>query len=167
MLYGKEQEDLVITCKNVCQIFFFFFPTNSSVTLNNRAYEKGQSFPLRIFFCLFVSAEFLSHMNHFIQVVEKIEADNPELPPIALVKELRKSAGLDSLFIRHYLGGLDSSKAILNPSVSEYLSRAIHHKVIESGEERGVVLTSDGTTVALAPLLLGIEAGLQVGTNTS
>ncbi|XP_041943483.1 peptidoglycan recognition protein 6 isoform X1 [Alosa sapidissima] len=102
-----------------------------------------------------------SHMNHFIQVVKWIETEIPGLPPIGLVKELRKSAQLDSPFIKRYLGALDDCKAVLNSTVSEYLSTAIHHKVTESGVEKGVVLTSDGTTVALAPLLLGIEAGLQ------
>lgn len=100
-------------------------------------------------------------MNHFIQIVERIEAENPELPPLGLVKELRASAALDSPFIKYYLGGLDHCKAVLNSTISEYLSTALHHEVTESGVERGVVLTSGGTTVALAPLLLGIEAGLQ------
>lgn len=102
-------------------------------------------------------------MNHFIHVVKWIEAQDTGLEPVALLKELRKTAGLDSSFIQHYLGGLDqrSSRLVTNSTVTEYLSTAIHHMVTESGVEKGVVLTSDGTTVALAPLLLGIEAGLQ------
>ncbi|KAL2100945.1 hypothetical protein ACEWY4_002706 [Coilia grayii] len=104
-----------------------------------------------------------SHMNHFIRVVESIEAQNPDLEPRALVKELRRVARLDSPFIQTYLGVLDkqSRRLVANATVQEYLPSAIQHEVTQSGVEKGVVFTSDGTTVALAPLLLGIEAGLQ------
>ncbi|KAJ8332128.1 hypothetical protein SKAU_G00428930 [Synaphobranchus kaupii] len=42
----------------------------------------------------------------------------------------------------------------------DFIRSLIGHRVTGAGEEEGVVLTEDGATVALAPLLLGVEAGL-------
>lgn len=116
----------------------------------------------------------LRNMDSFIRAVREVEESNPDLSPLALVRALRRIAGHDDAMTVHFLGtshvvtaeaGLET--AILNASSFSFFDKAIHHIVTDSGEERGVVLARDGTTVALAPLMLGIEAGLAVRTEGS
>ncbi|XP_060918428.1 N-acetylmuramoyl-L-alanine amidase-like [Labrus mixtus] len=111
----------------------------------------------------------LRNMDSFIQAVQQVEDSNPDLPPLALVRALRRTAGNDDMMTVHFLGSsynLSDAEmletAILNASSFSFFDKAIHHTVTDQGEERGVVLATDGTTVALAPLLLGIESGLKV-----
>ncbi|CAL8270779.1 unnamed protein product [Lota lota] len=99
------------------------------------------------------------HMSDFIAEVEKLELSNPGTAPAALLHGLRRSASLDNPFLRHFLGPLAPQANANATPLSRYLARALAHRVREDGREEGVVLTSDGTTVALAPLLLGLEAG--------
>ncbi|XP_041838841.1 N-acetylmuramoyl-L-alanine amidase [Melanotaenia boesemani] len=124
---------------------FFFFPVNSRPT-----------------------GVHLRNMESFIRAVQQVEDSNPGLSPLALVRALRKTAGHDDEMTIHFLGasynlsdseGLE--RAILNATSFSFFDKAIHHIVTDQGEERGVVLAPDGTTVALAPLLLGIESGLK------
>ncbi|XP_061585647.1 N-acetylmuramoyl-L-alanine amidase-like [Cololabis saira] len=110
----------------------------------------------------------LRNMESFIQAVQQVEDSNPGLCPLAMVRALRRTAGHDDAMTVHFLGvshNLSDSevldKAILNATSFSFFDKAIHHIVTDHGEERGVVLTPDGTTVALAPLLLGIESGLK------
>lgn len=107
-------------------------------------------------------------MERFIQALQQVEDSNPGLSPLALVRALRRTAGHDNEMTIHFLGSSYSLSvdevlhtAILNTSSFSLFDKAIHHIVTDSGEERGVVLTPDGTTVALSPLLLGIESGLK------
>ncbi|KAM6957102.1 peptidoglycan recognition protein 6 [Aplochiton taeniatus] len=102
-------------------------------------------------------------MNAFIRAVEQVEAGSPRLKPVALLRELRKAAGHHDAFTQHFLGdhGTASDAPAMDAALSRFLGRALRHRVPRDGKEEGVVLTSDGTTVALSPLLLGIEAGLQ------
>ncbi|XP_031726880.1 peptidoglycan recognition protein 6 [Anarrhichthys ocellatus] len=99
------------------------------------------------------------HMDDFIEAVRRVEDGDPGSDPLAVLRRLRGAAGLNDAFIRHFLGSANSGGPELNASLSGYLSKAMHHRVTEDAKEEGVVLTPDGTTVALAPLLLGIEAG--------
>ncbi|AWP05862.1 Peptidoglycan recognition protein isoform 3 [Scophthalmus maximus] len=110
----------------------------------------------------------LRNMDSFIRAVQQVEDSNPGLSPLALVRALRRTAGHDDAMTIHFLGssynhsdGDILETAILNASSFSFFDKAIHHIVTDQGEERGVVLAQDGTTVALAPLLLGIEAGLK------
>uniref|UniRef100_A0A3Q4B2D7 Peptidoglycan recognition protein family domain-containing protein n=1 Tax=Mola mola TaxID=94237 RepID=A0A3Q4B2D7_MOLML len=91
---------------------------------------------------LFTAGVHLCNMESFIQAVQQVENSNPGLSPLVLV-----------------LGVVQT--AIINNLSFTFFDKAIHHIVTDFGEERGVVLASDGTTVALAPLLLGIESGLK------
>uniref|UniRef100_A0A8C5I3M6 N-acetylmuramoyl-L-alanine amidase-like n=2 Tax=Gouania willdenowi TaxID=441366 RepID=A0A8C5I3M6_GOUWI len=103
-------------------------------------------------------------MDSFIQAVKQIEDSEPNLSPLALVRSLRRSAGLDDEMTIYFLGAsynLSDAVVLINASSISFFHKAIHHMVTDAGEERGVVLTPDGTTVALAPLLLGIESGLK------
>ncbi|XP_026997519.1 peptidoglycan recognition protein 6 [Tachysurus fulvidraco] len=119
-----------------------------------------------VFLCLlvvqcFTDDTYTKHMDDFIKVVEIIESENPGLEPLAVLRGLRKAAGIDTPFIQHYLGPLgDAQSLVLKAKLTDYISRVLKHQVVQDLEE-GVVLTADGTTVALTPLLLGLEAGLK------
>ncbi|XP_042340199.1 N-acetylmuramoyl-L-alanine amidase [Plectropomus leopardus] len=109
----------------------------------------------------------LRNMESFIRAVQQVEDFNPDLSPLALARALRRTAGHDDVMTVHFLGASYNltdaellETAILNASSFSFFDKAMHHIVTDYGEERGVVLAPDGTTVALAPLLLGIEAGL-------
>jgi len=116
-----------------------------------------------------VSTTHLRNMESFISAVKEVEHSNPALTPLALVRALRRIAGHDDPLTVHYLGASNHlpghsvtlDQAILNTSTFSFFDKAVHHIVTNHREERGVVLAPDGTTVALAPLLLGIEAGLR------
>ncbi|XP_076027266.1 N-acetylmuramoyl-L-alanine amidase-like [Genypterus blacodes] len=110
----------------------------------------------------------LRNMDSFICAVQQVEDSNPGLCPLALLRALRRTAGHDDPLTIHFLGSSNSlndtellETAILNATSFSFFDKAIHHIVTDHGEERGVVLAPDGTTVALAPLLLGIEMGLK------
>lgn len=101
-------------------------------------------------------------MDNFIKVVETIESENPSLGPLAVLRGLRKAAGINTPFIQHYLGPLgDTPSLVLKSTLTEYIYSILKHQVVQD-LEKGVVLTADGTTVALTPLLLGLEAGLKL-----
>ncbi|XP_034044072.1 N-acetylmuramoyl-L-alanine amidase [Thalassophryne amazonica] len=111
----------------------------------------------------------LRNMDSFIRAVQQVEDSNPDLSALALVRGLRRTAGHDDAMTVYYLGASNNisnaeglETAILNASSFSFFDKATHHIVTDHGDERGVVLTPDGTTVALAPLLLGIEMGLKV-----
>lgn len=117
---------------------------------------------------MLLSGVHLRNMESFIQAVQQVENSNPGLYPLALVKALRRTAGHDDAMTIHFLGSSHNlseadllETAILNASSFSFFDKAIHHIVTDNGEERGVVLAPDGTTVALSPLLLGIESGLK------
>ncbi|XP_077461508.1 N-acetylmuramoyl-L-alanine amidase [Stigmatopora argus] len=116
----------------------------------------------------------LRSMDNFIHAVQEVEESNPGLSPLALVRALRRTAGHDDAMTIHFLGASNNltdvvrlETAILNASSFSFFDKAVHHLVTDGGEERGVALAPDGTTVALAPLLLGIECGLQAKLETS
>lgn len=108
---------------------------------------------------MFFFAAASMHMDDFIKAVKQVEDEDPLSEPLAVLKRLRGAAGLSDTFIRHFLGDADSGGPALNGDLSVYIRTAVRHRVTEDNRETGVVLTSDGTTVALMPLLLGIEAG--------
>lgn len=98
-------------------------------------------------------------MDGFINVVKQVEDEDPGSGPIAVLKRLRMAAGLNDAFIKHFLGDATSGGPEMEADLLFYIRKAVHHRVTEDSKEEGVVLTSDGTTVSLMPLLLGIEAG--------
>ncbi|XP_076607980.1 peptidoglycan recognition protein 6 isoform X2 [Chaetodon auriga] len=106
-----------------------------------------------------LAASFSWHMDDFIQAVQQVEDGNPGSLPVAVLKRLRRAAGLNDAFIQHFLGDANSGGPEMDAGLSAYIRKALHHRVTEDAKEEGVVLTADGTTVALMPLLLGIEAG--------
>uniref|UniRef100_A0A673Y0H2 Peptidoglycan recognition protein 6 n=1 Tax=Salmo trutta TaxID=8032 RepID=A0A673Y0H2_SALTR len=104
------------------------------------------------------------HMDDFIRVLEQVEDSNPGLEPVNVLRGLRRAAGLRDEFMQHFLGTIredsTSEAPVMDSNLSDFIGRAMRHKVTERDREEGVVLTADGTTVAMSPVLLGIEAGL-------
>lgn len=98
-------------------------------------------------------------MKDFIEAVKQVEDWDPGSEPAAVLKKLRRAAGLNDAFVQNYLGSADVSGSKLDRNLSTYIHKVVHHRVLEDSREEGVVLTLDGTTVALGPLLLGLEAG--------
>ncbi|KAM4716407.1 peptidoglycan recognition protein 6 [Anableps anableps] len=108
----------------------------------------------------YAEASFSHHMEDFIRAVKQIEDEDPGTDLATVLKRLRRAAGLNDAFIQYFLPDAEASGSELPVNLSEYFRKAVHHRVLEDAKEEGVVLTPDGTTVALAPLLLGIEAGI-------
>uniref|UniRef100_UPI0037E70AAF peptidoglycan recognition protein 6 n=1 Tax=Semicossyphus pulcher TaxID=241346 RepID=UPI0037E70AAF len=115
----------------------------------------------------YAEASFSRHMENFIEAVKQVEEGEARLEPVSVLRQLRRAAGLNDTFIQRFLGDADSGGPELDPDLSAYISRAVNHRVTEDAEEEGVVLTPDGTTVALTPLLLGLEAGFLSTSNGS
>ncbi|KAL1006093.1 hypothetical protein UPYG_G00067800 [Umbra pygmaea] len=111
------------------------------------------------------SEDHLRNMDSFISAIEQVEDSNPVLSPLALLRSLRRTAGHEDPLTLHFLGASNNLSqtytSVLDNTLFSFFDKAIHHYVTDLGEERGVVLTPDGTTVAIAPLLLGIEVGLK------
>uniref|UniRef100_A0A8C8DV71 Peptidoglycan recognition protein 6 n=1 Tax=Oryzias sinensis TaxID=183150 RepID=A0A8C8DV71_9TELE len=104
-------------------------------------------------------ALFSCHMKDFIKAVQQVEDENPELEAVEVLRMLRRTAHLNDAFVQHFLPDAGSSGPELDADLSGYLQRAVQHRVLEGAREEGVVLAPDGMTVAVGPLLLGIEAG--------
>lgn len=99
-------------------------------------------------------------MEDFISAVKQVEDEDPGSEPLAVLKRLRRAAEVNDPFIQYFLFSDLSGVPELAANLSDYIRKAVHHRVTEDAKEEGVVLSPDGTTVALRPLLLGIEAGL-------
>ncbi|XP_028310468.1 peptidoglycan recognition protein 6 [Gouania willdenowi] len=106
------------------------------------------------------------HMKDFISAVKQVEGEDPGSEPLVVLKKLRRAASLNDTFTQHFLPNVDSAGAELNSSLSDYIHKAVHHRVTEDFTEEGVVLTPDGTSVALGELLMGMEAGFLSNTGT-
>ena len=98
-----------------------------------------------------------------ISQLEQLEEAEPARTPLGMLRA-RRAATNHSDELTHHFRGSGSSGAVMAADLLASLGRAMQHSVTELGREEGVVLTQDGTTVALAPVLLGLEAGLQVHT---
>ncbi|XP_029945437.1 peptidoglycan recognition protein 6 [Salarias fasciatus] len=103
-------------------------------------------------------------MEDFIRAVQQVEDAGGASQPGAVLRTLRRAAGLGDAVVQHFLGNAESRAPGLTSDLSDYVRTAVHHRVTEAAREEGVVLTPDGSTVALAPLLLGLEAGFRART---
>ncbi|XP_029014487.1 peptidoglycan recognition protein 6 [Betta splendens] len=99
-------------------------------------------------------------MADFIEAVRQLEDGAPALEPVAVLRMLRRAAGPSDALTQRFLGPVDSRGPGMDAGLSQYVRAAVQHRVTAGSTEEGVFLTPDGTTVALRPLLLGIEAGL-------
>uniref|UniRef100_A0A8C8HVI1 Uncharacterized protein n=1 Tax=Oncorhynchus tshawytscha TaxID=74940 RepID=A0A8C8HVI1_ONCTS len=101
---------------------------------------------------LFRQPDHLRDMDRFISAVEQAEDSNPDLSPLALVRTHSPCTSW----------GPPTTPATPTLPCLTLLSLASSTKPsTDCGEERGVILTQDGTTVAIAPMLLGIQVGLK------
>ncbi|KAM9393515.1 N-acetylmuramoyl-L-alanine amidase-like [Pholidichthys leucotaenia] len=107
----------------------------------------------------YAEASYSLHMEDFIKAVKEVEDKDPGSEPLAVLKSLRRAASLNDGFIHLFLLNEESGGSELDARLTDYIKKAVHHRVTEDGREEGVVLTPDGTTVALRPILLGIQAG--------
>lgn len=92
------------------------------------------------------------HMDDFIKALKELEDSNPDLRPVDLLRAIRRASALT---------GKPTSASPLHSNVSKYLISAFQYHITDNNQEVGVVFTRDGTTVALRPLLLGIETGFR------
>uniref|UniRef100_A0A3B3S332 Peptidoglycan recognition protein 2 n=1 Tax=Paramormyrops kingsleyae TaxID=1676925 RepID=A0A3B3S332_9TELE len=120
-----------------------------------------------------VLADLPLSMESFIKVVQRIEGRGLGPSPLTVVRSLRGVAYEGDAFVEHFLGDPDpfpsgeNEAPMWDPTLSEFIHLMVRHRIVGQAREEGVVLGSDGTTVALGSLLLGIEAGLVAGAGES
>lgn len=107
-------------------------------------------------------------MDSVIQVLAELEQKAP-VTEISLTASSRLLSAQDSGAsnpLHHFLLEAPSHKAAeldahpLSPELQDLTKMVAQHD-IRGGQEHGVVLAPDGSTVAVKPLLAGLEAGLQ------
>ncbi|XP_028647110.1 peptidoglycan recognition protein 6 [Erpetoichthys calabaricus] len=119
------------------------------------------------------------HMDNVIQIIEELERLNPQWEILDTVQYFRQWHNYNNAYLEHLLGKLSPASQGLkqdpkepqgnpmgqkfSPSYSSFLVKVLKHQVI-GDVESGVVLTPDGTSVAVSPLIIGIEAGLKRNT---
>ncbi|XP_074060407.1 N-acetylmuramoyl-L-alanine amidase [Macrotis lagotis] len=123
--------------------------------------------------CLFIMVDILLwpefraaslplHMDSVIQILAQIEQEASVLHPTAPGLLLMSGSPNDS-FQHLFLSGAPSPTEfkldLLSPDLRSLATSLIQHRV-HSGQEYGVVLVPDGSTVAVEPLLAGLEVGL-------
>ncbi|VTJ52864.1 N-acetylmuramoyl-L-alanine amidase [Marmota monax] len=107
-------------------------------------------------------------MDSVIQVLAELEQKAP-VTEVSLTASARLLSAQDSGAsnpLHHFLLETPSHKAAeldahpLSPELQGLMKMVAQHE-IRGGQEHGVVLAPDGSTVAVKPLLAGLEAGLQ------
>ncbi|KAM5189462.1 N-acetylmuramoyl-L-alanine amidase isoform 2-T2 [Callospermophilus lateralis] len=107
-------------------------------------------------------------MDSVIQVLAELEQKAP-VTEVSLTASARLLSAQDSGAsnpLHHFLLETPSHKAAeldahpLSPELQGLIKMVAQHE-IRGGQEHGVVLAPDGSTVAVKPLLAGLEAGLQ------
>ncbi|XP_044514487.1 N-acetylmuramoyl-L-alanine amidase [Gracilinanus agilis] len=103
------------------------------------------------------------HMDSVIQILARIEQEAPVLHHAAPGLLLMSESPIDSF--QHLLLSRAPSPAELkldplSPELRALATSLARHRV-DSGQEYGVVLAPDGSTVAVEPLLAGLEVGLR------
>ncbi|XP_062892040.1 N-acetylmuramoyl-L-alanine amidase-like [Mobula hypostoma] len=110
-----------------------------------------------------------SHLNNVLSIIEELEGQDPTMNILKVTEFLRDLQTSDQDFRRFLLGG--TSDPVVLPQPLNHTSLSFLEEVLNHGAgpltETGVVLTPDGTTVAVGNLVAGIEAGLKRGVNQS
>ncbi|NXJ72518.1 PGRP2 amidase, partial [Rostratula benghalensis] len=99
------------------------------------------------------------HVDSVVRMVEALESTEPELPVTELARAL---GGCSTPGCRAVLGeppAIPPAPPALTPEQWQLLGHLLHPDPL--APERGAVLAPDGSTVALGPLLAGIEVGLK------
>ncbi|XP_048474041.1 N-acetylmuramoyl-L-alanine amidase isoform X1 [Rhincodon typus] len=103
------------------------------------------------------------HLDKVLSIIEELEGHDPALTILDLATALRKLRTSDQGYHHLLLGDSSAPSASLRPLSEDQLSfmkDVMNHKV-SSSVECGVVLTPDGSTIAMANVIGGIEAGLK------
>ncbi|XP_068943066.1 N-acetylmuramoyl-L-alanine amidase [Petaurus breviceps papuanus] len=110
----------------------------------------------------FRAASLPLHIDSVIQILAQIEQETSVLHPTAPGLLLMSGSPID-VFQHLLLSGSPSPTELkldlLDPELRELATSLIQHRV-DSGQEHGVVLAPDGSTVAVEPLLAGLQIGL-------
>ncbi|XP_020824925.1 N-acetylmuramoyl-L-alanine amidase isoform X4 [Phascolarctos cinereus] len=110
----------------------------------------------------FRAASLPLHMDSVIQILAQIEQEAPILHPTVPGLLLMSGSPID-FFQHQLLSGVPSPAELqldlLGPELRALAISLIQHRV-GSGQEHGVVLAPDGSTVAVEPLLAGLQVGL-------
>ncbi|XP_043550902.1 N-acetylmuramoyl-L-alanine amidase-like isoform X1 [Chiloscyllium plagiosum] len=103
------------------------------------------------------------HLDNVLSIIEELEGLAPALTILDVATGLGGLRTSDQDY-RHLLLGDGSAPPASLPPLSEdqlsFMRDVMNHRASPPAE-RGVVLTPDGTTIALANLMAGIEAGLR------
>uniref|UniRef100_A0A670KH03 Peptidoglycan recognition protein 2 n=1 Tax=Podarcis muralis TaxID=64176 RepID=A0A670KH03_PODMU len=104
------------------------------------------------------------HMDSVTGVLEDFESQlrgTPDQTVTELFRELECCKGELCQLLLGPVTSAPSDVSYLSEQQSIFLKNLVNHEVDASLVEHGVVLTPDGTTVSLSPLLAGIAVGLQ------
>ncbi|XP_029440098.1 N-acetylmuramoyl-L-alanine amidase [Rhinatrema bivittatum] len=120
-----------------------------------------------LFFCLCVLARPARgsfDMDNFTNVLEVLEDHLSASPTTSAMELLREVGGCANDEFHQYVLGRPLVPEPILPSITEgqrsLIQLLMKHR-LDSSTEHGVVLVPDGTTVALCPLIAGLEAGLK------
>ncbi|XP_034953252.1 N-acetylmuramoyl-L-alanine amidase isoform X2 [Zootoca vivipara] len=122
---------------------------------------------LPMLFCVSVDGTDYStlHMDSVTGVLEDFESQlkgTPDQTVTELFRELKCCEGELCQLLLGPVTSAPSDVSYLSEPQSIFFKNLVNHEVDDASlVEHGVVLTPDGTTVSLSPLLAGIAAGLQ------
>uniref|UniRef100_A0A8D2LL01 Peptidoglycan recognition protein 2 n=1 Tax=Varanus komodoensis TaxID=61221 RepID=A0A8D2LL01_VARKO len=105
------------------------------------------------------------HMDAVMRILEDLESCLKGTPAVSVAVLLQELEACTSEMCQFFLGPMapaPSDLACLSEAQRAFLKSLVNQPVSnDSLIEHGVVLTADGTTVVLAPLLAGVAAGLR------
>ncbi|XP_070791380.1 N-acetylmuramoyl-L-alanine amidase [Pituophis catenifer annectens] len=118
-------------------------------------------------FCLSTAhaGNLILHMDTVIEILNDVEFHLKETPDL-IMAELYQELEFCNRKICQFVLGPMTSRTLDFPYLSKakriFLKNLVNHTLDGSQVEHGVVLTPDGTTVSISPLLAGIAAGLKM-----
>ncbi|XP_032066717.1 N-acetylmuramoyl-L-alanine amidase [Thamnophis elegans] len=105
------------------------------------------------------------HMDTVVEILNDVESHLKGTPDLIMAELYQELEFCDSKICQFVLGPMTSRTSNL-PYLSEakriFLKNLVNRTLDGSQVERGAVLTPDGTTVSMSPLLAGIAAGLKM-----
>ncbi|XP_078063505.1 N-acetylmuramoyl-L-alanine amidase-like isoform X2 [Mustelus asterias] len=103
------------------------------------------------------------HLNNVLSIIEELEGHDPGLTILNVTPALGGLRTSDQDYHHLLLGETTeplASLQLLSEDQRSFITSVMNHDV-DASAERGVVLTPDGTTIAVGHLIAGIEAGLK------
>ncbi|XP_041033138.1 N-acetylmuramoyl-L-alanine amidase-like isoform X1 [Carcharodon carcharias] len=102
-------------------------------------------------------------LNNVLSIIEELEGHDPALTILNITTTLGGLRKSDQDYHLLLFGETSMPSVSLEPLSEDqqsFIKNVMNHKV-DSSAEHGVVLTPDGTTIAVGHLIAGIEAGLK------